>query len=148
MVDASANREVPVLLVGHADLPTGIRSAVEMILGPQEQLATVQIGAAADLTEKAAEIESALEQMQVDESVGALVLADVLGGSPANSAAAVFVRRPSLRIVAGLSLPMALEVLADRSGQTAEELAEVALAAGRAGVVDVSAAFDAARKSK
>jgi mannose PTS system EIIA component len=147
MVEVSGSPKLPVLFVGHADLPAGVRSAAEMILGPQERLATVQVGAGADLSEKAAEIESTLDQMQVDER-GALILADVLGGSPANSAAAVYMRRPTLRIVAGLSLPMAIEVLSRRSGRTAEELASLALAAGRGSVVDVSAAFDAKLKSK
>ena len=144
MVDASDHGDAPVLFVGHAELPEGVRSAVEMILGPQENLATVQIGAAADLSETAREIGQALDEMHVDERVGALILTDLLGGSPSNSAAAVYLQRRYLHVVAGLSLPMALEVLADRFGRTAEELAGVALAAGEQAVSDVSARLAAA----
>jgi PTS system mannose-specific IIA component len=135
---------LPVVFVGHAELPDGVRSAVEMILGPQERLATVQLGPAADPADVSGQIAAALDEMQVDPEAGALVLADLPGGSPSNAAAAVFLERRHLRLVAGLSLPMALEVLVDRRGRTAGELAEVAVAAGHMGVADVSAALAAA----
>jgi mannose/fructose/sorbose-specific phosphotransferase system IIA component len=136
--------DLPVLFVGHAELPDGIRSAVEMIMGPQERLTTVQLGPAADPAEISRQIEQALDGMGVDPDAGALILADLPGGSPSNAAAAVFLQRRELRLVAGLSLPMALEVLADRYGRTAADLAEVAVAAGHQGAVDVSQSLAAA----
>jgi mannose/fructose/sorbose-specific phosphotransferase system IIA component len=139
-----ADADLPVLFVGHAQLPTGIRSAVEMILGPQENLGTVELGPAADPAAVSTEIERALDSLGVGPDDGALIMADLAGGSPSNSAAAVFLRRRSLRLVAGLSLPMALEVLADRYGRTAAELAEVAVGAGSSSAVDVSASLTAA----
>jgi mannose/fructose/sorbose-specific phosphotransferase system IIA component len=141
---SEADADLPVLFVGHAELPSGIRSAIEMILGPQENLATVELGPAADPAAISAEIERALEGMGVGPDDGALVMADLAGGSPSNAAAAVFLRRRSLRLVAGLSLPMALEVLADRFGRSAAELAEVAVGAGRASAIDVSAGLASA----
>jgi PTS system mannose-specific IIA component len=135
--------DLPVLFVGHAELPDGIRSAVEMIMGPQERLATVQLGPAADPAEVSRQIEQALDAMAVDPEVGALILADLPGGSPSNAAAAVFLQRRHLRLVAGLSLPMALEVLGDRFGRSAQEMADVAVAAGQQGTVDVSRALAA-----
>jgi mannose/fructose/sorbose-specific phosphotransferase system IIA component len=142
-----ADADLPVLFVGHAQLPTGIRSAVEMILGPQENLATVELGPAADPAAVSTEIERALDTLGVGPDDGALIMADLAGGSPSNAAAAVFLRRRSLRLVAGLSLPMALEVLADRYGRTAAELAEVAVGAGSSSAVDVSAGLAAAAGS-
>jgi len=139
-----SNAGVPVLFVGHAELPNGVRSAVEMILGPQEQLSTVQIGPAADLAETADQIRQALDGMHVDEQIGALILADLHGGSPSNSAAAVFLERRYIRLVAGLSLPMALEVLADRKGRTVDELRDIAITSGHKAVTDVSAALKVA----
>jgi len=142
-----ADADLPVLFVGHAQLPTGIRSAVEMILGPQENLATVELGPAADPAAVSTEIERALDTLGVGPDDGALIMADLAGGSPSNAAAAVFLRRRSLRLVAGLSLPMALEVLADRYGRTAAELAEVAVEVGSSSAVDVSAGLAAAAES-
>jgi mannose PTS system EIIA component len=140
----AADQVLPVLFVGHAQLPDGIRSAVEMILGPQEKLATVQLGPAADPAEISQQIAGALDALDAGPQLGALVLADLAGGSPSNAAAAVFLQRREVRLVAGLSLPMALEVLVDRQGRTAAEMAEVAVGAGRQSVTDVSAALLAA----
>ena len=140
-VTNEADAVLPVLFVGHAELPDGVRSAVEMILGPQEKLATVQLGPAADPAAVSRQIADALDGLQVDPQAGALILADLPGGSPSNAAAAVFLEQRHLRLVAGLSLPMALEVLIDRQGRTAADLAEVAVGAGRMGVSDVSAAL-------
>lgn len=140
----AADQVLPVLFVGHAQLPDGIRSAVEMILGPQEKLATVQLGPAADPAETSQQIAGALDALDAGAELGALVLADLAGGSPSNAAAAVFLQRRQVRLVAGLSLPMALEVLVDRQGRTAAEMAEVAVGAGRQSVTDVSAALLAA----
>jgi mannose/fructose/sorbose-specific phosphotransferase system IIA component len=137
MIDEDA--VLPVLFVGHAQLPDGVRSAVEMILGPQEQLATVQLGPAAEPAAVSPQFAGARDGVQVDPEAGALVLADLPGGSPSNAAAAVVLERRHLRLVAGLSLPMALEVLVDRQGRTAADLAQVAVDAGRTGVADVSA---------
>jgi len=132
------------VFVGHAEFPEGVRSAVEMILGPQRNLSTVQLGPAGDPADCARQIGQALDQMRVNTRVGGLILADLQGGSPSNAAAAVFLERPFVRVVAGLSLPMALEILADRQGRTAEELAGVAVTAGRESVTDVSRALTAA----
>lgn len=143
MTEAGDDVDVPVVFVGHAELPEGVRSAVEMILGPQENLATVQLGPAADPADTARQVGQALDQMHADARVGALVLTDLQGGSPSNAAAAVFLERRYVRVVAGLSLPMALEVLADRQGRTAGELADVAVVAGRRSVTDVSSSLAA-----
>jgi mannose/fructose/sorbose-specific phosphotransferase system IIA component len=140
----SEDADLPVVFVGHGELADGIRSAVEMIMGAQDRLATVQLGPAADPAEISRQIEQALDGMAVEARTGALILADLAGGSPANAAAAVFLQRRHLRLVAGLSLPMALEVLGDRFGRSAEDLAEVAVAAGRQGAVDVSRGLAAA----
>src|SRR6476469_10262496 len=135
----AADQVLPVVCIGHGELPDGVRSAVEMILGPQEKLATVQLDPAADPAEVSRRIGTALDEMGAGPELGALVLADLPGGRPSNSAAAVVLERCYVRLVAGLSLPMALEVLVDRAGRPAAEMAEVALGAGQMGVVDVSA---------
>jgi PTS system mannose-specific IIA component len=143
----AADQVLPVVFIGHGTLPDGVRSAVEMILGPQEKLATVQLDPAADPAEVSRRIGTALDDMGAGPELGALVLADLPGGSPSNSAAAVVLQRRYVRLVAGLSLPMALEVLVDREGRPAAEMAEVALGAGQMGVVDVSAPLLAAGDS-
>jgi mannose PTS system EIIAB component len=132
---------VPVVLVGHGGFPDGVRDAVEMILGEQEHLATVSLppdGSPEDVAEQVTAAVAAL-----GGTGGTLVLADLMGGSPANAVGLLALRDPALHLVSGLNLAMALEVLANPVG-TAAELAEVALAAGREGVVDVAGRLRAA----
>jgi mannose/fructose/sorbose-specific phosphotransferase system IIA component len=130
---------IPVIFVGHGGYPDGVRDAVEMILGEQPQVATVSL-APDGSTEQIAE--------QVATAIGgagnaALVLADLMGGSPANAVGLLALRNPDLHLVAGLNLPMVLEVLTS-TASTAAELAAVAEGAGRDGVVDVAARLRAA----
>jgi PTS system mannose-specific IIA component/PTS system mannose-specific IIB component len=68
----------------------------------------------------------------------ALVLADLMGGSPSNAVAALALASPALQLVSGLNLPMVLEVLTSIE-DSAVALAEVAVNAGKDGVMDVAA---------
>jgi mannose PTS system EIIA component len=127
---------VPVILVGHGGFPAGVRDAVEMILGEQEHVATVALPPDGS-TELIAEQVSAVVD-RLGGTDGALVLADLMGGSPANAVGLLALRDPRLQLVSGLNLPMALEVLTSVA-ETAAELAAVAVSAGGDGVVDVAA---------
>lgn len=132
---------VPVILVGHGGYPAGVLDAVEMILGEQEHVTAVALppdGSTEEITEQVA---AAVDLLGGQD--GALVLADLMGGSPANAVGLLALRDPNLHLVAGLNLPMALEVLTQPSG-TAAELAAVAQRAGRDGVIDVAARLRAA----
>lgn len=132
---------VPVILVGHGGFPTGLLDAVEMILGEQRHIKAVSLppdGSSEQLTEQ---VGAAIDQL--GGSAGALVLADLMGGSPANSVGLLVLRDPTVHLVSGLNLSMALEVLTS-VGRTAAELAAVAESAGREGVVDVAARLRAA----
>ena len=123
------------MIVGHGGFPDGLRDAIEMIVGPQEGLATVSLGPADEPTDVARRIDAALVEMGAEEQSDALVFADLSGGSPANAAASLLAKRPNLEVLAGVNLPMAIEILTDRSG-SARDLAAKALEAGRDSVMD------------
>jgi mannose PTS system EIIA component len=129
---------VAIVIVGHGGFPDGLKDAIEMIVGPQEALATVSLGPADEPTEVAQRIDGALSEMGAGEGAEAIVFADLFGGSPANAAASLLAARPNLEVLAGVNLPMAIEILTDRSG-TAHELAAKALNAGRDSVMDAGA---------
>ena len=132
---------VPVVLVGHGGFPAGVRDAVEMILGEQDRLATVSLPPDGSTEAVAEQVTEAVAKLGGDR--GALVLADLMGGSPANAVGLLALRDPAVFLVAGLNLAMALEVLTSPA-ETAAELADVAATAGREGVVDVAARLRAA----
>lgn len=131
---------VPVVLVGHGGYPAGVRDAVEMILGEQDNVVAVSLPPNGSTEALADQVTAAVDRLG---GPGALVLADLMGGSPANAVGLLALRDPALHLVAGLNLPMALEVLTS-TAETAAELASVAEGAGRDGVVDVAARLRAA----
>jgi len=130
---------IPVIFVGHGGYPDGVRDAVEMILGEQSRVATVSLAPHGSNEEIAERVGTAVG----GDGNAALVLADLMGGSPANAVGLLALRNPDLHLVAGLNLPMVLEVLTS-TAPTAAELAAVAMRAGRDGVVDVAAGLRAA----
>jgi PTS system mannose-specific IIA component len=136
---------VPVVFVGHGGIAAGVRDAVCMILGDQPGLGTVSLPPNGSTEELAEQLRAELARLGAADGE-ALVLADLMGGSPANAVGALAMRTPALQLVSGLNLPMALEVLTSTE-TTAAGLAEVALRAGREGVLDVAGRLREAMRS-
>ena len=107
---------VPVLLVGHGPLASGLRGAIEMIAGPQERLEVVQLRPEDDIEGVSKRVEAALRKLGVEEDGEAVIFADLFGAAPANAAASLLRHRPNIEIVAGMNLPMLLESLLGREG--------------------------------
>ncbi|MCR6487562.1 PTS mannose transporter subunit IIAB [Amycolatopsis sp. OK19-0408] len=125
---------VPIVLAGHGRLPSGVGEAAEMILGPQSRLKVCELSPHDSPEEFGVRLITLL-----GEATEALVLADLHGGSPFNAVrafAAASGARTRIELVSGLNLPMLLEVLLHTTSDVTE-LAGVARAAGRDGVVDV-----------
>ncbi|SEF36403.1 PTS system, mannose-specific IIA component/PTS system, mannose-specific IIB component [Amycolatopsis pretoriensis] len=122
---------VPIVLAGHGRLPSGVGEAAEMILGPQSRLKVCELSPHDSPEEFGVRLLALL-----GEATEALVLADLHGGSPFNAVRALTAVHPRIQLVSGLNLPMLLEVLLHTTGDVTE-LAGVARAAGRDGVVDI-----------
>jgi PTS system mannose-specific IIA component len=133
----SDDEVLPVLLVAHGPLASGLRDAIEMIAGPQERLEVVQLQPEDDIEGVSTRLDSALQQLGVDVDEEAVIFADLFGAAPANAAASLLRHRPNIEIVAGMNLPMLLEVLFGREGVSARELAKAAVEAGRESIRDV-----------
>ena len=73
-----------ILLVTHGNFANGIVDSVEMLCGPQKNLRVKSLRIADDVEVYAEEVKQAAAEM--NEGEGVLILADLLGGSPANAA--------------------------------------------------------------
>ncbi|MET8999520.1 PTS mannose transporter subunit IIAB [Amycolatopsis sp. Hca4] len=122
---------VPIILAGHGRLPSGVGEAAEMILGPQSRLKVCELSPRDSPEEFGARVLAL-----AGDAPGVLVLADLHGGSPFNAVRTLAAGHARLQLVSGLNLPMLLEVLLHTTDDVTE-LAGVARAAGRDGVVDV-----------
>lgn len=135
---------LPVLLVGHGPLASGLLGAIEMIAGPQERLEVVQLEPEDDIEGVSGRLDAALEKLGVANDGDAVIFADLFGAAPANAAASLLRHRPNIEIVAGMNLPMLLESLLGREGVRARELAQTAVEAGRESIRDVGEVIRAA----
>jgi mannose PTS system EIIA component len=123
-----ARKTIGVVICCHGEMAAGLRSAAEMIVGPQAGLATVGVAPA----DGRGDVEAALgaAAARVDSGAGVLVLTDIPGGTPCVEAARR--RGASLELVAGVNLPAVIGVLVDRANATdVHALAAAAAEAGR-----------------
>ena len=97
-------------------------------MGPQSALAVLGLEPAQDMDKFQADLSQLVRE--VDQGQGVLVLADLFGGSPANTAA--YVMGPSVEVVCGASLPMLIEVFTFRAESDLAGLVQTALQAGAA----------------
>ena len=125
---------VGIVLVSHGLLADGLKDAAEMILGPQERFLTIGMGHAADLDDLRSRIEAAVASVAGDS--GALVLVDLMGGSPSNASG--YLAHSGTQVICGVNLPMLLEVLTQREGTTVQELTEIAMQAAKEGLVNLT----------
>lgn len=131
---------VGVVIAAHGDLAHALRQSAEMIVGAQDGVVTVALNPQDNLDSLQATIREAIDR--ADAGAGVIILIDLFGGTPGNAAALCLSQR-ELPIVSGVNLPMLLEVLLSRSAMSPEALAELALASGNQGIVDITAKLKA-----
>jgi PTS system mannose-specific IIA component len=124
---------IGIVVVSHGPLADGLTGAAEMIVGKQTDLRAVSMGPAADVEQLRREIESAVQA--VGGANSALVLVDLLGGSPSNASA--YLAAGGTPVICGVNLPMLLEVLMSREASTPRGLADHALQAGKDNIIDL-----------
>jgi len=134
---------VRIILVTHGNLASALLEGAEIILGEkQPSVLTVCLSAADSLDSAHAELEAALDSLQQPvASEESLVLVDLFGGTASN-AAAWALKGKDFQIVAGVNLPMLLEVLLNHDRMSASALAKLALTKGIQSIVDVRAVVD------
>lgn len=94
-----------IILVSHGLLAEGVKSSLEMIAGKQPNLYTISLTPDSDNLQFGEE----LENMMGTLSGKTIIIADLLGGTPANVSLQKYMDNPDVEIMSGLSLPVALE---------------------------------------
>ena len=126
-----------VLIVGHGAFPDGLASAMSVILGPQVGVSTLSLGAGEDLEGFSGRLREHMEMAQPHPTEPVIVLADLLGGTPANAALRVASQMSGMHVLTGANLPLLLKLL-DRGGQGEVDSGRLAavLQEGRNGIVN------------
>ncbi|MCO5073092.1 MAG: PTS sugar transporter subunit IIA [Rhizobiaceae bacterium] len=98
---------IGLVLVTHGRLAEEFRNAVEHVVGPQQNLETVSIGADDDMQQRRHDIVDAVARADTGE--GVIILTDMFGGTPSNLA--ISVMEPGrVEIIAGVNLPMLIKL--------------------------------------
>ncbi len=119
---------IGLVLVTHGGLAREFLSAMEHIVGPQEQVKALSIGPEDDMDQRRADIVSAVKK--VDSGSGVILLTDMFGGTPSNLAISLLDNK-MVEVVAGLNLPMLIKLASVRVDKTLVEAADDAQFAGR-----------------
>lgn len=127
---------IGLVLVAHGRLADEFRAALEHIVGPQEQIEAISIGAEDDLNLCRGDIIEAINR--VDTGDGVAILTDTFGGTPC-SLAITCMSRPNVDILAGINLPMLVKLAKVRRGRSLPEAVGIAEEAGRKYVTVASA---------
>lgn len=119
---------IGLVLVTHGHLATEFRAALEHVVGPQKQLATITIAPDDHMETRRQDIINAVEA--VNAGKGVIILTDMFGGTPSNMAISLL--EPGLvEIVAGINLPMLIKLASIRDDKTLDDAVLAAQDAGR-----------------
>ena len=117
---------IGLVLVTHGALATEFVVAMEHVVGPQQQIATICIGPEDDMELRRADIAAAVAR--VNDGAGVILLTDLFGGTPSNLAISLL-KAGEIEVIAGINLPMLIRLESARK------------------VMDVRAAVAAAREA-
>ncbi len=119
---------IGMVLVTHGELATQFRAALEHVVGPQKQVATISIGPEDDIERRRGDIINAVSE--VDSGAGVVLLTDMFGGTPSNLAISVM-NGAHVEVVAGINLPMLIKLASVRDAASLEQAVIQAQDAGR-----------------
>lgn len=119
---------IGLLLVTHGELATSFLSALEHVVGKQDQMATICIEADDDIEVRRQELSLKLDQINTGD--GVLILTDMFGGTPSNLAIS-FLKKGKVEAVSGLNLPMLIRLAHYREHESLDDLAAEAKETGK-----------------
>ena len=119
---------IGMVLVTHGRLASEFISALEHVVGPQQQIQPVCIGPDDDMERRRQEI---LEHVgAVDDGDGVVILTDMFGGTPSNLAISVL-SQGKVEVIAGVNLPMLIKLATLRKTEPLDVVVANAQEAGR-----------------
>jgi len=119
---------IGLVLVTHGNLALEFISAMQHVVGKQEQIEAVCIGPEDDMEMRREEILHKAEH--VNSGNGTIVLTDMFGGTPSNLAISIM-DRAKVEIIAGINLPMLIKLASLRKEKPLKEAVEGAQDAGK-----------------
>lgn len=127
---------IGMVLVTHGALADEFRAALEHVVGVQENMASICIGADDNMEKRRQDIVDAIGT--VDNGAGVVLLTDMFGGTPSNLAISLL-EKNRVEVIAGINLPMLIKLASIRESMA---LAEAVLEAKQAAQKYISVASE------
>jgi len=126
---------IKIIIAAHGDLAQELVNSAELIAGKQANLYAVKRSSDDSLTQMQERIDTLLKS--VSDEDGALILTDMVGGTPCN-ASAHMCRSFNTEVLSGVNLPMVLSaVFAGKTSKNVAELAEKVMQDGQKSIINV-----------
>jgi len=119
---------IGLVLVTHGALAVEFKSALEHVVGPQDQMGIVCIGPDDDMEVRREDILTSVDA--VNSGSGVVILTDMFGGTPSNLAISVMPIR-AVEVIAGVNLPMLVKLARVRGDLPIKDAVREAAEAGR-----------------
>jgi mannose PTS system EIIA component len=119
---------IGLILVTHGKLADEFVVAMEHVVGPQKDIATVCIGPRDNMEDHRKQIAGSIKQ--VDSGKGVIILTDLFGGTPSNLAISLL-DPGKVEVIAGVNLPMLIRLESARKVMDVREAVAAARDAGR-----------------
>lgn len=134
---------IEIILVSHGTFSKALLESSELIMGEQEHVSTFGFFLGENVDELRNKIEHKIMQVKEETPESEiLVLTDMKSGSPFNATARLMEHYDFYHI-AGINLPIFLEIMGTRDFSTAAELCEMAVTIGKDTIVDVKKLMEA-----
>ena len=127
-----------IIVTGHGKFPEGILSAISLVAGKPDNTQAVNFEMGQSSEDLKDSMAKAMESLEGDE---VLILADLVGGTPFNTAAALKAERADkkIKVIAGVNMAALVEAVFSRTMYGLDELAAALLTAGKEGLRDLDA---------
>lgn len=133
---------IGLILVTHGTLANEFVVAMEHVVGPQKQIATVCIGPRDDMEQRRKDIANAIKT--VDDGEGVIILSDLFGGTPSNLSISLL-DAGRVEVIAGVNLPMLIRLESARKNMSVVDAVAAARDAGRKYISVASELLEASR---
>ncbi|MFC4291901.1 PTS sugar transporter subunit IIA [Sphingorhabdus arenilitoris] len=133
---------IGLILVTHGRLAEEFVVAMEHVVGPQKDIATICIGPRDNMEEHRDQIAESIRS--VDTGEGVIILTDLFGGTPSNLAISLL-EPGKVEVIAGINLPMLIRLESARKTMNVRQAVAAAREAGRKYISVASEVLEASK---
>jgi PTS system mannose-specific IIA component len=133
-----AEKMVGILLASHHTLGESVRDTAALIIGPRDNVAALALNKNDKAEFFSEKIKAAVKK--IDTGDGVLIFADMFGGTPCNTAMALYLNNDRVQVITGFNLPIVVEAIM-HSEMPLEALVKILIEKREKTIVDAKALF-------